>query len=139
MSPPKAPNPPLGVAQQKNMAAHIHVLMSRNVSLTCGHLTLDVCLVSILPGFHYNRLTLVPVLFSFSRSRAMSRSSPRRRNLAVVGEFGSKYHTSGEAANDKHPMKMKILTCVRVAQFSYSVDLPLVRLDAGVDVADTVR
>lgn len=80
----------------------------------------------------------MPVLFSFRRSRAMSRSSPCRRNLAVVGEFGSRYHTRGAAANDKHPMKMKILTDMREAQISRGMGLPLVWLDAGVNVADTV-
>lgn len=52
--------------------------------------------------------TLVPVLFSASRSMAMSRSLPFLKNRAVVGELGSNIQTTGTRTKLKPPMKRKI-------------------------------
>lgn len=51
---------------------------------------------------------MVPVLFSLNRSIATKRSLPRSRNLAVVGELGSKYQTSGANARLTAPIKRKM-------------------------------
>lgn len=105
----------------KNMPAHIHVFRSLKVSHTWLHLILELCSVHQLlrntnrleskrlgkrRQRRRRRLTLVPVLFSLSLSRAINRSLPFLRNLAVVGEFGRRYQTSGEIANERQPIKL---------------------------------
>lgn len=52
--------------------------------------------------------TLVPVLFSLKRSMAISLSLPFLRNLAVVGELGMRYQTTGTMAREKQPMNKKM-------------------------------
>jgi len=91
--PPKVPIPPEGQETQKNMRNQRYVLRSRKASNNCGQLNLD---------------TFVPVLFSLSSSRAINRSSPFLRNLAVVGELGRSQKTTGAKKTVKAPMKRKI-------------------------------
>jgi hypothetical protein len=59
-------------------------------------------------------VTFVPVLFCLNLSIAMRRSSPCRRNLAVVGEFGSMNQIRGVKANETEPMNLWRVPCESV-------------------------
>jgi hypothetical protein len=61
-----------------------------------------------LNWFHLNLEALVPVLFSLSRSMAISLSLPFSRKRAVRGELGRRYQTRGTKKREKAPMNRKM-------------------------------
>jgi hypothetical protein len=76
--------------------------------------------------YHFQVEFLVPVLFSRSRSMAIARSLPCRKNLAVAGWLGNNHQMTGTQATPRHPCETKVRVSVdwneRVPVSAYKAD-----------------